>query len=299
MNATTFNSQVFSNSIEAACALARPFVSDVQSNTTDEYSYAVYSAEEMQQHFLINDLVWANGGPIVGFDTTNQNFVAATDCSGFVARVLHVTKPSAMGVSVYTSLVTDVNGKLINFKTDNHPQPFPSAEDYAEWITSGVKHSLQAVTFSMKATQFSKMGSFSEVIPGDILAYSLPAGSNDTGHVMVINKIEQLQKGELNQELWASDLTEFTGTDLLFYAVSVYDSSNVAHHNDLRGNGTPKPTGVGLGTVLIVADVSGAPIGFMFAAHDLLLAVVPIPIALDNTTVSAIEAIAVGRPQIL
>ena len=296
MNYNSFNAQVFNSTIDAASALAQPFISNIEANTADEYTYSIYLSQEMQQNFGNNDEVWQNGGPIVGFNLPHQNFVAATDCSGFVARVLNATRSAATGTSVYAGLVTDADGKLICFKTDAHPQPFPSAQDYAGWLVAGEKRSFRSVTFAIKDTLFSKAGSFSEVEPGDILAYALPAGSKDTGHVMVVESIQQLEKGKLNQEFWGSDLTEFTGNDVLFYAVRVYDSSNVAHHNDQRGNGQPKPTGVGLGTVLIIAGASGAPIGFMFAAHDLLLVVESVATTLASQSVNAIGSLAVGRP---
>lgn len=296
MSTTTFNTQVFSTSIDAASAFAQPFISNIQAGTTDEYTYSLYSGQEMQQNFGNNDQVWENGGPIVGFNQSHQNFVAATDCSGFVARVLNASSSSVAGTSIYAGLVTDADGKLIGFKTDAHPQPFPSAEDYAGWIVAGAKRHLQTVTFATKEPQFNKAGSFNEVKPGDVLAYALPTGSKDTGHVMVVESVQQLQRGVLNNEFWGSDLTEFTGDNALFYAVRVYDSSNVAHHNDLRGNGQPKPTGVGIGTVLIIADATAAPIGFMFAAHDMLLAVEPIATTLPSANVGQIGSLAVGRP---
>ncbi|WP_158826620.1 hypothetical protein [Mucilaginibacter lacusdianchii] len=291
-----FNTQVYQNTHDAAVALAAPFVTANQPNTVDEYSYVLYSAEEMKANFGISDLLWQNGGPVLGFNTPNQNYVATTDCSGFVARVLYATIPLGAKTNVYASLVTAANGTITNYQTPGHQQPFPSADDFAEWFALGAKHNLEPVAYTItKNGQLSRGGAFSAVKPGDILAYGLPAGSKDTGHVMIVDSVEKLQRGVLNAAFWSTDLAEFIQSGLQFYAVTVFDSSNVAHHNDQRGNGEPKPTGIGRGTVLVVADEADTPIGFMFAAHDLLLQVQPITVSLPASATGTIGSLAVGR----
>lgn len=294
-SSANYNSQTFSNTLDAATNLAQPFISNIADSTKDVYSYDVYSSADMEKNFSISDPVWQYNGPVLGYNNPNQNFVAATDCSGFVARVLSATLPSG-SASVYASLITGSDGKIIDFITDQHPQPFPSAEDYADWIVAGTKANLKEITFSaVEGQDFTKSGTFSSVQPGDILAYGLPPGSKDTGHVMIIAGIAELRKGTLNTSAWGSDLTEFTGNGLSFYAVTVFDSSNVKHYNDQRGNAAAGTTGVGLGTVLIITDASGAPIGFMFNVHDMLLQTTPIDTTIAASSVSKIGSLAIGR----
>ena len=234
----------------------------------------------------------------VGFNQPNQNFVAATDCSGFVACVLNTVIAPAASDSAYAALVTDASGNVINYQTVGHPQPFPSADDYANWIISGEKSGLKMIAFSqMQPNQFTKGGLFSEAQPGDILAYGLPSGSTDTGHVMVINSIQKIQRGVLNPGFWKTDLNEFIDPNntLSFYAVSVYDSSNVEHYNDQRGNASAGTTGVGRGAVLIITDAGDAPIGFMFNAGFKLLQVEQIATSLPGDLIGSIGSLAVGR----
>lgn len=149
----------------------------------------------------------------------------------------------------------------------------------------------------MNNEEFAKGGSFSEAQPGDILAYGLPPGSTDTGHVMVINNVQKIERRVLNTKFWKTDLTEFNdpGNVLSFYAVSVYDSSNVEHYDDCCGNVSAGITGIGQGIVLIITDAADAPIGFMFNAGFKLLQVEPIATTLPVSLLGTIGSLAVGR----
>jgi hypothetical protein len=293
MDATIINTQKFDSIIPAANSLTAPFTTNIVFGTLHNYSYYLYTAAQMQQNFGIDDPVWQYGGPILGFNLTHKNFVATTDCSGFIARVLNsVTLPNQQ-TSIYYKLVVQ-NGALQKFNTPQHPQPFPSAEDYANLFIKGDNNNWETITFSDASGKMST-GSFSKVLPGDLLAYGLPQGSSDTGHVMIINSVTPLNKGTLNPDVWGSDLTEFSSPNLTFFAVSVYDSSNVAHYRDNRGNAAIGNTGVGLGTVLLIGDSTGSPIGFMFNIHDKLLQTEPIETALLPSQISQLDTIAVGR----
>jgi hypothetical protein len=291
-----FNVNTFPTPADAAESLVAPFIGlNPAPGTTDVYSYAV---ADMDQTFNVSEPVWQFGGPELGL--SGSTYTAQTDCSGFTARVLNATVLPGESQSVYAKLVTQPDGTIHNFQTDGHPQPFPSADDYANWIATGGQQSLRTIAFSsMSATgEFTKQGSFAEAQPGDILAYSLPTGSKDTGHVMIIQHVQQLTQGEQNLPYWGSNLTEFTGPAgaLSFFAVSVFDSSNVPHFADQRripSTSYSFPTGVGVGTVLIIADGSGAPIGFMFKEGDKLLEIENIATSLPDT--GNIGTLSVGR----
>lgn len=108
---------------------------------------------------------------------------------------------------------------------------------------------------------------------------------------MVVANIQQLQQGILNNTYWPTDLTEFTTPGLSFYAVSVYDASNVLHHNDTR---LYPATGIGQGTVLLIADSAGVPIAFQFNKGYALLQVALVSNTQDLKT-STLQILAVGR----
>lgn len=290
---TTINTQKFDSVILAANTLAAPFILNITAGTLHNYSYYVYTDAQMEQNFGIKDEVWQYGGPIVGFNIPHQNFVATTDCSGFVSRILNSVVQPGRQNSVYNNLVIQ-NGVVKNFTTAQHPQPFPSAQDFASLFVAGNDSNWETITFSNTSSKTST-GSFSKVLPGDILAYSLPEGSTDTGHVMIVNTVTPLTQGVLNPDLWGSNLTEFKSANLTFFAVSVFDSSNVPHYHDNRGNASIGTTGVGLGTVLIVGDSTGSPIGFMFNVHDKLLQTESIETVVPSSQIGQLETIAVGR----
>jgi len=288
-----FNNQTFDSIISAANAFTTPFITNISPGTSDTYSYDVYTSEQMQETFNINDIVWKYGGPILGYNLSTQNFTAATDCSGFIARILNaVTLPNQQS-SIYKNLVVK-NGTVQQYATPQHPQPFPSAEDYADLFVNSTDSKWSTISFNSASSKTSS-GSIEHALPGDILAYGLPAGSSDTGHVMIINKVFPLQRGQLNAELWGSDLTEFTEPNLTFFSVNVYDSSNVAHYHDLRGNAAAGTTGVGLGKILIIGDSMGTPLAFMFNVHYKLLTTYPIKTDIPSSQITQIDSLAIGR----
>jgi len=60
--ATIYNYQTFSDVFSAASTLSQPFINNIQSTTKDDYSYALYTAEDMQQNFSTTAAVWQYGG---------------------------------------------------------------------------------------------------------------------------------------------------------------------------------------------------------------------------------------------
>jgi hypothetical protein len=101
---------------------------------------------------------------------------------------------------------------------------------------------------------WARVSDIRAVTPGALIAYTLPPGSTDTGHVMVA-----IDDG-------AVPLTvPYAGrTDAVW--VHVADSSVVRHTNDTR---CPPPacrfaTGVGRGYVAFQFTAGGAPVAFSF-----------------------------------
>lgn len=288
-----YNTSKFADAYEAANAIVSPFISGQGNNT---YSYTpILNATIMSNRFGLNSQVWANGGPDVGLVMDNsqpQGFQASVDCSGFAARVLDAVVPAGSIQSAYANIVMQ-NGQLVNYQNAQHPQPFPSAEDYADIFAGIAQGNTQFSMWSCIACNNNgqRSGSLNAVRLGDILTYSLQPPSKDTGHVMVIAGIKQLQQGVLNNIYWPTDLTEFTAPGLSFYAVSVYDASNVLHYNDTRKY---PATGIGQGTILLVADSVEAPLAFQFNKGYALLEISPVANS-ANLQTNALEILAVGR----
>lgn len=89
--------------------------------------------------------------------------------------------------------------------------------------------------------------------PGDIIAWSLieePDLDQNTGHVMIV----------------AEEPIDLGGATL---SVRVYDSSDVIHFDDSRGQGGDSPaTGIGIGTIHFRVGADGSPIDFKFGPGD-------------------------------
>ncbi|MGB8190848.1 MAG: hypothetical protein WCF67_02960, partial [Chitinophagaceae bacterium] len=132
-----YNTEKFPHAYDAANTVAAPFIAGEGENT---YSYTpILNAAIMHNRFSLDSEVWANGGPDIGFVMDNSEpsgFQASVDCSGFVARVLDAVIPTGSNQSAYANIVIQ-NGQLIDYKNAQHPQPFPSAEDYAN-IFAGI-----------------------------------------------------------------------------------------------------------------------------------------------------------------
>jgi len=290
---SNYNTDKFADAYAAANVIAAPFIAGTGNNI---YSYTpILDKAVMLHRFGLNSEVWADGGPDVGYVMDNSapgGFQASVDCSGFVARVLDAVVAPGNPLSAYANIVVQ-NGQLINYKNAQHPQPFPSAEDYAAifaGIVAGNAHynGWACITCNNGG---QKTGSLNEVRQGDILTYSLQPPSKDTGHVMVIASSMKLGQGILNETYWPTDLTEFTTPGLTFYAVSVYDASNVLHHNDTRKY---PATGIGQGTILLIADNTGVPLAFQFNKGYALLEISPVSNNAGLQT-NALQVLAVGR----
>ena len=290
---SNYNTDKLPDAYAAANAVAAPFIAGEGGNT---YSYTpILDATIMQNRYGLNSEVWANGGPDIGYVLDNSEpsgFQASVDCSGFAARVLDAVVPAGSALSAYASIVMQ-NGQLVNYKNAQHPQPFPSAEDYAAVFADIAQGKAQYNGWSCVVCNSNgqKSGSLNAVRPGDVLTYSLQPPSKDTGHVMIVASVQQLEKGILNDTFWPTDLTEFTGAGYTFYAVSVYDASNVLHHNDTR---TYPATGIGQGTVLLIADNAGVPLAFQFNKGYALLEITPVSNS-ANLQTNALQILAVGR----
>jgi hypothetical protein len=85
---------------------------------------------------------------------------------------------------------------------------------------------------------------------GDLIVWPLPAPNIDTGHIFVV----------------AADPVPL---DANTFAVMAYDSSDIFHYDDSRGDGPDQSkTGVGSGTFHLQINSAGTPVAFQFDAGD-------------------------------
>lgn len=134
---SNYNTDKFADAGAAANAIATPFIAGEGSNT---YAYTpILDATVMKNRYGLDSIVWGNGGPEVGYVMDNSQpggYQASVDCSGFAARVLDAVVTPGNPQSAYANIVVQ-NGQLVNYQNAQHPQPFPSAEDYAK-IFAGI-----------------------------------------------------------------------------------------------------------------------------------------------------------------
>jgi hypothetical protein len=146
-----------------------------------------------------------------------------TDCSGFVSYILGVVAPEHLRM-----IPRAANKRLL-------------ADDYYTFF-SGLPN--------RTADGWRQITAAPEGEPGDLIAWSLPSGSGDTGHVFVV----------------AGQPVPVDGNTT---AVMAYDSSDIHHFHDSRDHDSnPPQTGVGIGTFHLTIDSTGIPRAFQFGPGD-------------------------------
>ena len=120
-------------------------------------------------------------------------------------------------------------------------QPRPRAFEYYDFFVSLTPESLGG---------WHRIALLGDARRGDIIAWRFPeiVAGQDTGHVLFVAETPAL----LND-------------DSADFAVRVYDSADVPHFEESRGDGTvDSPSGVGTGFINFQVDVEGRPITFQF-----------------------------------
>lgn len=165
------------------------------------------------------------GSPCVGYGPDNTP-IAFTDCSGFVSWMIQ-----SQSSTVYSALSSQIlaisDQTLQNYRkaiNRQHQQNWPSAADYAVLGVGGDSPYFQALGGNENLN-------LSSLEPGDILAWGLEPGGQDTGHVVFV--VDTPTKS--GDETWS---------------ITVIDSSVLTHWHDDR----PGITGVGQGTITLQYD---------------------------------------------
>jgi hypothetical protein len=103
---------------------------------------------------------------------------------------------------------------------------------------------------------WSQVQALSAARRGDIIAWLLPIGTGNTGHVFTVAETPALME---------------SGN----FSVRVYDSAQVPHYEDSRGDGE---NGVGTGFINFQVDSAGSPAKFQFGPSEPAWVSVPIVI---------------------
>ncbi len=152
------------------------------------------------------------------------------DCSEFISFVLEAIAPRHFAMIAATTAPSR-----------------PLAGDYYAFFASP---NLQSVG------GWSQVQALSDARRGDIIAWLLPIGTGNTGHVFSVAETPVLMDSDN-------------------FAVRVYDSAQVPHYEDTRGDGE---NGVGTGFINFQVDGSGSPAEFQFGPSEPEWVSVPIVI---------------------
>lgn len=147
-----------------------------------------------------------------------------TDCSCWAGYVLDSFYPAAFALLPNDTTVTPA---------------VPRAQNFYDFLAA-------------PSGPWSNVGDIRTVVPGDVIAYRLPPGSTDTGHVMFAVQDD------------ANPITvPYDGRDDAVW-VWVADASTVKHQNDTRCADCQFQTGLGRGYVAFSFDATGRPSEFQF-----------------------------------
>lgn len=127
------------------------------------------------------------------------------------------------------------------------------AEEYFAVFESAAESEAEAQKADEGSGGWQKIARIADAAPGDILAWKNPAHHEgdhaNTGHVMIIDEVPVEEPA----------LAGVARDSNRLYRVAIIDSSESPHADDTRSEGQ---TGVGRGTLWIVADGDGRPVGF-------------------------------------
>jgi hypothetical protein len=170
----------------------------------------------------------------------------------------------ALAATTY-SYTSDMNGKTMDFTTDcscwgayvlnsYYPAAFALFPNDTT-VSPPVPRAAQFYDFlAAPSGPWSTVADIRKVAPGDVLAYRLPPGSTDTGHVMLA-----LDDSKTPMTL------PYDGRDDALW-VYVADASTVIHRDDTRcAKGCRFKTGLGRGYMAFAFDTAtGVPTQFQF-----------------------------------
>ncbi|KNC99418.1 uncharacterized protein SPPG_05659 [Spizellomyces punctatus DAOM BR117] len=149
-----------------------------------------------------------------------------TDCSCFVSYLLYTTG--------LTAHLQDVPKERNDTAVD---PPMPRAQDYANFI------------YGLNSThpRWKRIHRVSDLIPGDLITWSIPSRTTNTGHMMVV-LADPITIPVSTNETW----------------VHVADASSITHEWDSAcHDGVCKRWGVGQGFVMLL-ERAGRIVGFKF-----------------------------------
>lgn len=226
----------------------------------------------------------ASDFPTSGLSAPQLLAAAALYSSGAALRHTSYAYASAIdgkAMSLTTDCSCYLNWLTINYLPTAYaavpPDPtvtpaVPRAKSWTDYFKS-LGSDAEGAAAGAGAAAWALISDVRQLQAGDVIAYELPPGSTDTGHVMiginttdvpVVQPCDNPAPGSYHAAFWAY----------------VADASTVLHQNDTRGPGKPFANGVGRGNFRLLTDSSYYPVAFQFADGDGIHA----------------DTIAIGRP---
>jgi hypothetical protein len=132
------------------------------------------------------------------------------------------------------------------------PGVSPTAADYYAGFVAG--HG---------AGHFSAKTTVPALAPGDLIAIKYPAGSSDTGHMMIVAQPPSLTA---NANEWAIQVIDSTSNP--HGAASVTKGSPYLSYPDTRADGTTEYSGIGRGWIIVDTDAAGVPTGYRWGVNE-------------------------------
>ncbi len=231
--------------------------------------------------------IWPSECPNIFF--VNNTFHSSTDCIGYGSRVIASVGGNNASDNAYLLFANAIlNAKICHLAPIGHaPDSYEMATSFAtlqttpasgwEYISGNILYdSINSYNHQLDNTLGTytgvRKGGFGLAKQGDMLCLGDGPLSSNNGHTMVMATnpitLNATSFKTFFPSLSSTKTNAFINANKV-YQVDVYDDCNNLHYNDSRA--TSKITGIGYGTILLVADTSDdAPIGYFFSPSTTL-----------------------------
>lgn len=213
-------------------------------------------------------------GKVTAEKIGNVAYELATDTTGkYVKQTCYTYTGSLNPTTPAQTLLSDCScfvGYLINGVNPTYLSEIGTKTNTKGVISANVfqKFFSGLLTGTYKSTNWAPVKDLRQVKQGDVLAWSLPPGSKDTGHVMVV-----VNGPGSNSAVFSSAGTSSPSTTSTANYIYVADASDIKHINENGPRSTSAAcasspanqaghTGVGSGQIIINTDEKGNSISF-------------------------------------
>jgi hypothetical protein len=173
-----------------------------------------------------------------------SSYVSEAKCAALVTAALEHTFGWATELYLQQQFLPNPPSAAI-------PGVSPTAADYYAGFVAG--HG---------AGHFSTKTTVPALAPGDLIAIKYPAGSSDTGHMMIV--AQPPSHPAANE--WAVQVIDSTSNP--HGVASTASNSPYLSYPDTRASGTTEYSGIGRGWIIIDTDATGVPTGYRWGVNE-------------------------------